>query len=290
MLSLTGWHKIVLPTLIFRSRMASLTFASYSKWFVSRTSTDLIMKKLALTIVCALAMNGAAFAQGYINWVLPTTAVTFQTNTEFSPLFGGPFDGGSVVGDTVNVAGSFDYILLTQPYTSSAPMDTNVWDGTWSALIAFGGGELTATNSTGLGGFGKASPTLGSGVNQQVSWANGTTQSVVIVGWSSNLGSSWVDVSNILAQMALGNDGLAEAQVGSQMAFFGETAFGYINPLAGSPGIAITQNNGTPGAFGLGIFSLDTQLYQLPIDIPEPATMALAGLGGLSLLLFHRRK
>jgi hypothetical protein len=90
--------------------------------------------------------------------------------------------------------------------------------------------------------------------------------------------------------MALGNDGLAEAQVGSQMAFFGETAFGYINPLAGSPGIAITQNNGTPGAFGLGIFSLDTQLYQLPIDIPEPATMALAGLGGLSLLLFHRRK
>jgi hypothetical protein len=248
------------------------------------------MKKLSLTIICALAMNGAAFAQGYINWSLSSTAVTFQTNTEFSPLLGGSFEGGGSGGDTVNVAGSFNYILLTQPYTGSAPTDTNVWDGTWSALTAFGGGELTATNGTGLGGFGRANPTLGSGVNQQVSWANGTTQSVVIVGWSSNLGSSWVVVSNILAQMALGNDDPALVQVGSQMAFFGETAFGYINPLAGSPGIAITQNNGTPGAFGLGIFSLDTQLYQLPIDVPEPTTTALAGLGGLSLLLFRRRK
>ena len=41
-------------------------------------------------------------------------------------------------------------------------------------------------------------------------------------------------------------------------------------------------------AQGLPIFSLLTPLYLVPV--PEPTTLALAGLGGLSLLLFRRQR
>ena len=40
---------------------------------------------------------------------------------------------------------------------------------------------------------------------------------------------------------------------------------------------------------GLPIDSLNTQLYFI-IPVPEPGTMALAALGGLSLLAFRRKK
>ena len=56
------------------------------------------MKKLVLTIVCALAMTGAAFAQGTVNWgVISPAAMTVQTNsTQISPLFGGAANVGAV--------------------------------------------------------------------------------------------------------------------------------------------------------------------------------------------------
>jgi hypothetical protein len=54
-------------------------------------------------------------------------------------------------------------------------------------------------------------------------------------------------------------------------------------------GTGTGQPNTTPEALfsGTGI----TQGFTLfAVPVPEPATMALAGLGGLSLLLFRRRK
>jgi hypothetical protein len=44
----------------------------------------------------------------------------------------------------------------------------------------------------------------------------------------------------------------------------------------------------TATAQGLPIQSLLTPLYLVPV--PEPTTLALAGLGGLSLLLFRRQR
>jgi len=69
-------------------------------------------------------------------------------------------------------------------------------------------------------------------------------------------------------------------------AFFGVT----------SAGTGYNPNNASPGAtpFGTGgslINSPNTQLYLLQVaPTPEPGTMALAALGGASLLLFRRRK
>lgn len=244
------------------------------------------MKKLTLTIVCAMAMSGAAFSQGFITWSLPSANITMQTNsTVYSPLFGGGTTGSGAIGLTATTAGGFDYILL---YANGAGVtDSTVWDGTWLANAAFDGGtpgELDGTNGISALQKGAVLPEntangqSGNGV--QVNWANGTTNSIVLVGWSANLGSSWGAVSNLLNNWST----LGSTVVGK--AYFGESAFGYINPSAGTPGTPIAA--GGPDANGLPLTSLNTPLYLLPV--PEPATLALAGLGGLSILLFRRRK
>jgi hypothetical protein len=249
------------------------------------------MKKLTLTIVCAMAMTGAAFAQGYVNWAVSSVDVTFATNSlVYSPLFGGgnaPSTIGNAVaatGLTSITAGGFDYALLT---TTAVPTtDTTVWDGTWTGAAGIGGLNMTGVNGTGLpshaGWVSPATVNGASGTGVQVNWANGTTQSVVLVGWSANLGSSWVTVSNELANWStLGSTIVGEA-------FFGETGIGSVNPTGASPGDTLFAAASTPLATGTPIFSLNTPLYLL--SVPEPATMALAGLGGLGLLLFRRRR
>jgi hypothetical protein len=248
------------------------------------------MKKLTLTIVCAMAMTGAAFAQGYVNWNIALQDVTMNTNSlVYSPLFGGgnaPGTIGTAVAATgltsSTTVGGFDYALLT---TTTVPTtDTTVWDGTWTGAAGLGGVNMTGVNTTGLtkGGVAPATVNGASGTGVQVNWANGTTQSVVLVGWSANLGTSWVTVSNELANWStLGSTIVGEA-------FFGETTIGSINPTAASPGDTIFLSSSAPLATGTPIFSLNTPMYLLPV--PEPATMALAGLGGLGLLLFRRRR
>jgi hypothetical protein len=247
------------------------------------------MKKLALTIVCAMAMSGAAFAQGWIAYSLSFVDITMQTNTAISPLFGGTGSGGTagVTGSATGTGLIYDYALLTSIQTVPGVASTNsrVWTPVWTGNVLNGGGGLGGTNGNTAGRI----STVQAAADTQVNWANGVTNNIVLVGWSANIGSSWTAVSNILANLALGNNTpllTALAANGGGNPFFGETAFGYINPNAAQPGAAIVNTTTTPN--GLPIFSLGTQLYMLPV--PEPATMALAGLGGLSLLLFRRQR
>jgi hypothetical protein len=248
------------------------------------------MKKLALTIICGLAVTGAAFAQGYVNWATTYTYITAQTNsTVYSPLFGGGSTGGGAIGSTANGATSglhYMYELLYQSFTGSIATDTHVWDGTWHDT------GLGATNSSTASRLNAI--TAGSAYMQvlqptQSGWAFGTTNSIILVGWSTTLGTSWADVSNKCVLAAANPNHfftIAGDPQNTILAFFGETPFGYINPSVGSPGPNVFNTGATPN--GLPIYSLNTQLYEVPI--PEPATFALIGLGGLSLLLFRRRK
>jgi PEP-CTERM motif len=244
------------------------------------------MKKLALTIICALATTGA-FAQGWVSWSTPNASITGQTNsTVYSPLFGGGATSGGAIGNTANNAATgliYDYELLYQPWSGSITTDTHVWDGTWKDT------GLGATNT--FNGRLSASGSSGNiDLSGTIGWSNPTTNNLVLVGWSATLGTSWAVVSNECVLAAANPNHyftVAGNQQNNPLCFFGESSFGYIKPASATPGNT-AFGLGTFGATGLPIFSLNTQLYEVPI--PEPATFAMVGLGGLSLLLFRRRK
>jgi hypothetical protein len=237
------------------------------------------MKKIVLATVCAMAMTGAAFAQGNVAWSSISAAfMTAQTNsTQYSPFFGGAAAVGGVVGSAGGAASlgtGFYYELLYTGFSGTQATIPNL-----GSLFSWQDTGLSASNSTTAGRLSVINGNAGAAVP----WSPGITDSIVLVGWSANLGASWGVVSNELAHPST----LASVLAG-QEGFLGVSTTGYITTLstATSPGAAVFA--GGLSAQGLPINSLNTQLYLLPV--PEPATMALLGLGGLSLLLFRRSR
>jgi hypothetical protein len=234
------------------------------------------MKKLALTTVCVLAVTGAAFAQGFANWgSAPFGSITAQTNTAVGPLSGGTGTGG-VVGNTGSATGTgqtFYYQLLYTTFSGTQATISSI-----SSLLSWNDAGLSATNGNTAGRL----QVINGNAAATVPWAAGTTDSIVLVGWSADLGTTWGVVSNELAT------GSYTTVLAGQQGFFGVSTTGYI--AAGSSSVlGATVFNSSPVAnTGTPIFSLNTQLYLLPV--PEPATMALVGLGGLSLMLFRRQR
>ena len=219
-------------------------------------------------------MTGAAFAQGTINWsLISPAAMTAQTNsTAYSPLFPGfGTPVGGAVGNTGPAYAGFYYELLNLATGSQAAKPTTV-----ASLLTWSDTGLGATNA---GNAGFLTPIAGS-TAATVSWANGVTNSIMLVGWSANLGTSWLAVSNDLKNWAAVGTTIAGN------AFFGMSTTGFITPATGNPGVNAFATSAQ--LYGLPISSLLTQLNVLPV--PEPATMALVGLGGLALVLFRRQR
>jgi hypothetical protein len=235
------------------------------------------MKKLVLTTVCALAMAGAAFAQGNVQWTgVSASAFTTQTNsTQYSPLFGGAAAVGGAIGNTSAVLGSYDFELL---YLAGAQVGAPT---TLAALAAWGDAGLGGANSASAGRWSVIAAQSTSAAT--VPWAVGTTDNIVLVSWSANLGATWATVFNELT-----NSTYAGVLAGQQ-GFFGISNPGYLASSSANPGSLVVGGgasvNGTP------IQSTLTPLYLLPVTVvPEPTTLALAGLGGLGLMLFRRQR
>jgi len=234
------------------------------------------MKKLITTSVCAVAITGAAFAQGTVNWnVLSPAAITAQTNATVASSFGGAGTlVGSTVGATATAANGFYYELLSSAYSGA------------QAAVPTTAAQLAGWTATGLGAVnsatsaGKLTP-LNPSTQAAVPWANGTTESVILVGWSANLGTTWATVENEIANWATVGNSI------NGIAFFGTSATGYINPGTANPGVQVFAS--AAGPQGLPIYSLNTQLNELAV-VPEPGTLALAAIGGASLLMFRRKK
>jgi hypothetical protein len=239
------------------------------------------MKKLVLTTICTLAVAGAAFAQGTVNWgAAVPTGFTAETNaTVYSPLLGGGSAVGGTIGLTATPALGFYYELL---YTTYSGTQAAV-PATLSALESWSDAGLEMTNVTASTGKAAGYP---NNTEATVPWAPGITDSIVLVGWSANLGTSYSTVLTELEQWTTGAD---YSQSISGPAYFGVSATGYQSLGSANPGTTIigTANN----TVGKQLDSPNTQLYLLPVaPVPEPTTLALATLGGASLLLFRRRK
>ena len=243
------------------------------------------MKKILLTSLFAIAISGVAMAQGTVNWgSISFASFTAQTNsTQQSAVFGnGASTGNGAVGGTASaslVSGNnnlfyFELLTKAQPVAGvSTPQPT-----TLSSLQTWSDAGLGATNAQTAGRLAVTVPNAAA----TVGWANGTTNYIMMVGWSASLGSTWAAaLANLQNSSYL--SGLTAP------AYFGTSTTGFINPSTSTTaGQAVF---GAAGAGGTPIISLNTQLYLVGVTAtPEPGTMALAALGGASLLLFRRRK
>ena len=205
------------------------------------------------------------------------------TNTAPSQFDHNGNQTGGVSGKTAITPGGFMYALLVQTYNAGLSVGaTNPIGNGWSIATA-SGAPITATNGVsgpnagsifGIGGTagvavdGLALPTSGS-------YTSSGEDNFLVVGWSTTLGNSWLSVSNQLATDNWSANG-----------FFGVSKIGATFAA---------------GAFSLSAQSLFVSSTAVPTPVtaftlysvsavPEPSTMALAALGGVSLLLFRRRQ
>ena len=227
------------------------------------------MKKL-LTILAVASVATLAYAQGTV--ILQNGNALYLVSTNGAP-------GEALAGPTAKTALGFDYAVLIANYGGPVP-NSSPLDAAWSAPVLTGVNfAITAGGISGQGGPSGAAAT-GWGAPTAGQYTDGTEKYFLIVGWSSNLGTTWGTVSADLAS--------GWATLPGTYAFFGTSAIGFGFTGGGpSPGLpAPSLFNPTPGMPG-GLTSGFDLNY---IVVPEPTTIALAGLGGLSLLLFRRRK
>ena len=244
------------------------------------------MKKILVITLSLMAGTMLGNAQGLIKFFNLSATFFVSTNNSLSS-FGGGTQTGSGGGVTAGSPSGqvYYYQLLIAPmgtFSSGSFASTNPLASGWTSPAGYG----LATNFVGAGTLGGPGGNNGTGVS---GWSNGgpgatsdtqgTEMDYLLVGWSASLGNSWASVSNLLAAGFVGN---------ATQGFFGvsQMGFGYSGgsgtPATG-PESLFGVTTGMPGGLTSGF-----TMYAVPT--PEPGTIALAGLGGLSMLLFRRRK
>jgi len=243
------------------------------------------MKKLILTTLVASAIAGSAFAQGFVDFSTGATASNkISTNSAV---------GGALTGTTAATAGLYYYALFVSTGQTSVGGNTNAILG-FSAntvLANLGDGQADAWELVGIGASqatagrqGAISQGSTSGSQSALNSDNSmTVQGVlgaanvntVAIGWSANIGSTLAALEAWFNTPGTGGATtvwLGQSQVGVGLTL-GNGA------LVGTPN-AMGPNAGQFPGFALGQYTV----------IPEPGTMALAALGGASLLMFRRKK
>jgi hypothetical protein len=224
------------------------------------------MRKTLLSLFLGLA-GYSAWAQGTV--ILQNGNASYLISTN---------DWLGHVGPTAKTALGFDYAVLTAAFGGPVP-SSNPLDAAWSGAVLTGVNfAITAGGISGQGGAAGAAA-AGWGAPTGPQYTDGTEKYFLIVGWSSNLGTSWATVTANL------NSGWPGPPAGGEHFAFGTSAIGYGFSGGGPYSLPATSlwgvSTGMPGGLTSG-FTL--------IISPEPSTFALAGLGGLSLLLLRRSR
>lgn len=221
-----------------------------------------------------LALGTAlSFGQGQIDvYSVGSSAYYISTNN----ASGNNTQAGTGTGVIASTANGYYFALL---YSATPLADVPTLAG-WTVAANFtgtnynlGAGAIRFTGGAG----GSAVSTIP--LNPGPSYSSGTPWYYMLIGWSSTLGGSGA-ASTILTEDAA-SAWLVNGYFGYSPV--GENVSG--NPAASLPAVNMFGN--TTGITGYGLpagFQLDSV-----IPVPEPGTLALAALGGASLLMFRRK-
>jgi len=229
------------------------------------------MKKI-LSILSLGCIATGVYAQGLVS--LYNLSGTLTTNAVASTYAGNGFTANAGGSGKLSTTSTYYFALLID---ASNPGSSPAAAGWTQALFTPSGGTSGAFVGTNYNLV--AGGMIGPKGNQATAidnWGAGNTMFYEIVGWSANLGSTWSQVSGELA------DGWANipGYNGANNYFFGVSSV--------ASGASGTPPSGTPLSLfgGTGGFALS----EVGVAVPEPTSMALAALGGASLLLFRRKK
>jgi len=220
-------------------------------------NAELNLKKAIAAGLPLLAFASFTFGQGSVN-VANSPSTLFRTNN-----FGN-------VGPALSAMGPWYYEVLTAPstVTSVDPSLQQLLSAPWSDTgIQMTNTGLAGRESGGVGGAATAN-----------FWPAGQTNSFIIVGWNSLVGSNWAAAAGKL----LGLGGLTYGM------FIGATTVGFRQ----AGGVVGANTIPTASLFGSTVDAQGSPITG-PTDlftVPEPSSFALAGLGIAALTIFRRRK
>jgi len=234
------------------------------------------LKITALSLVAGM-VGISAYGQGFLVLSSGQNTIYDGFTTAGTSVVGGTEEGYALYWAPNNTANPFASLAAITPTTGNSTT-TASWTTTqaWSTLSSASSWTLGVDSQT----YG---PVDGSGTIPVVDKASANG---VLAFYSQSIGP---------AGLGFGLDGTSAANyallvVGFNGAYSDPTAaanahsaigWSYLSSFA-LKGSATDPNIGTPNFSSFGVFT--------PAAAPEPGTMALAALGGASLLLFRRRK
>jgi hypothetical protein len=232
------------------------------------------MKKTILAVTIVGALTTSAFSQGLVNFIGGLSNPTKQSTNSVV--------GGAATGRTTG-AGAYYYALFASAANTTINGNSSAISGVnanyvfnnlagWT-LVGFGANSATAGafTATSQGTTDGNQGAVNADGSLSVSGISATAQ-FVIVGWSANIGTTLASLESWYANPSVNG-------------FVGQSA------ISG----ALTLGNGgliqTPQAMGTAPSVSGFLLGEVSgAPVPEPATMALAALGGASLLMLRRKK